>query len=346
MESWHATSLEAKALRGELNYQMNDMSQAQESFDESLDASVQGLVEGAEGEVVAFDLYRTAELALRRGDRAKARRSLEILVGRFPSSDWARKASSALARLDELERAPTASRRKAGSDEIPAAGRDPFGDPGKPPRRARRRALAACGRFLAKFDDHASAPEILLLPRRAPAQGGRESRLRREPALRGPRRRRGRRSRLSSGRSRNQKESSVERLIPKPAAARQLGPCAASSGAAWPPTRPATPPPRARAYRFVLQVPGQFPAKAYAHAALGRAEQGRTAREGPGAFRGRFRAGQGRRAGNLDGYLAGSGHGRQTPATPPARWPPTPISSGPRPPIPCGTRPCSTSAWP
>ncbi len=313
MESWHATSLEAKALRGELNYQMNDMSQAQESFDESLDASVR--YDGAEGEVVAFDLYRTAELALRRGDRAKARRSLEILVGRFPSSDWARKASSALSRLDELERAPTASRRKAGSDEslrpvvILSAIQESL--------RAGRdgEALAACGRFLAKFDDHASAPEILLLQGALRLKAGEKAAS--AESLRSAARAGGavgeKAAYLLAAVETQKENPSVERLIPEAGrgadawtlrgqlwrglAAHKAGDAASA----------------ARAYRFVLQVPGDSPAKAYAHAALGRAEHkaGRPAKALE-HFEAASEQAKAAGLGNLDGYLAlALAHGRQ-----------------------------------
>jgi tetratricopeptide (TPR) repeat protein len=41
------------------------------------------------GEAAALDLYRSAELALRRGDYADARRELQFLVQRYPQSGWA-----------------------------------------------------------------------------------------------------------------------------------------------------------------------------------------------------------------------------------------------------------------
>ncbi len=44
---------------------------------------------GRGGDVAALDLYRSAEIALRAGEYAEARRLLQILVQRYPSSEWA-----------------------------------------------------------------------------------------------------------------------------------------------------------------------------------------------------------------------------------------------------------------
>lgn len=315
MESWHATSLEAKALRGELNYQMNDMGSAKENFDQSLDASVR--YDGAEGEVVAFDLYRTAELALRRGDRARARQSLEILVGRFSGSDWARKASGALARLDEAERGPSRPRKSGRPDESlrPVVLLSSIQESLRGGRDAE--ALKLCGRFLDRFERHDSASEIRLLEaalRLRAGDRGAASDLKALAGKGGPVSEKAAYL-LAAVESQKADASAVEGMIPEPKPGRSVGEWTLR-GQVWRGLsffKAGDLAASARAYRHVLQVPGDSPAKAYALAALGRAQH-RAGRPAKALELWREASVQAKAAGlsNLDGYLSlATAHGLQ-----------------------------------
>lgn len=95
---FHSFSMEANAVMGEMKYQYGDPS-AIDTFRDSLDSSVK-LVAPQEG-LVAFDLYRIGQLAIRRGENSVARHHLDILISRFPDSEWAEKARVLILELPE-----------------------------------------------------------------------------------------------------------------------------------------------------------------------------------------------------------------------------------------------------
>lgn len=156
----YATSrMEAQAVLGELRYQHGDLSGADATFHDSLDSSTGQNTPQAH--VVAHDLYRTAELAIRRGDLGKGKRNLEILVSRYPETDWAEKAERLLAALERGER--------GAEDEASVS---PLGE-ATPEGRLRRLqaalragsyedALGWCDDFLERHPDHKSSDEVRL----------------------------------------------------------------------------------------------------------------------------------------------------------------------------------------
>ena len=85
-DGYDALSSEGQAVLGELKMQHGDEAGARQTYRKSIDADVKN---GRGGEVAALDLYRSAEIALRSGDYAEARRLLQILVQRYPQTDWA-----------------------------------------------------------------------------------------------------------------------------------------------------------------------------------------------------------------------------------------------------------------
>ncbi|MEK7381755.1 MAG: tetratricopeptide repeat protein [Elusimicrobiota bacterium] len=96
-EGWQSESMEATSLLGELKYQQGDLAGAGAVFRESLKSSRH--VYDPRAQVMGLDLYRTAELAVRRQEFAAARRHLEILVNRYPGSEWADKGKRLLDQL-------------------------------------------------------------------------------------------------------------------------------------------------------------------------------------------------------------------------------------------------------
>lgn len=115
-ENWHATSMEGSALLGEIRYQSGDFKDASETFRDSLNSSVK--VADPYKPLMGLDLYRSAELAITRGDIASARRHLEILTGRYPDSEFADKGRRLLATLAKKGDAPLKL-----SDELEPAAR-------------------------------------------------------------------------------------------------------------------------------------------------------------------------------------------------------------------------------
>ncbi|MFI5349695.1 MAG: tetratricopeptide repeat protein [Elusimicrobiota bacterium] len=85
-DGYDALSSEGRAVLGELKVQQGDDAGAASTYRKSIDADVKS---GRGGDVAALDLYRSAEIALRAGEYAKARGLLQILVQRYPKSDWA-----------------------------------------------------------------------------------------------------------------------------------------------------------------------------------------------------------------------------------------------------------------
>lgn len=85
-DGYDALSSEGHAVLGQLKVQEGDDAGAASSYRKSIDADVKS---GRGGDTAALDLYRSAEIALRAGEYAEARRLLQILVQRYPRSGWA-----------------------------------------------------------------------------------------------------------------------------------------------------------------------------------------------------------------------------------------------------------------
>ncbi len=100
-ETWNSITLEGAAFLGELKYQAGDYSEAGRTFKDSLNSSVH--MRAPDSPVMGLDLYRLAQLAASQGRRDQARHHLEILIHRYPDSDFAEKARSLLAFLDGEE---------------------------------------------------------------------------------------------------------------------------------------------------------------------------------------------------------------------------------------------------
>lgn len=99
-------NMEAQAVMGELQLQAGDARGAQKTFQRTLDLGTK--VRGPKAEVAAQSHYRSAELALAKGEYSDARRNLEILIQRYPETEWAGKAKNLLAALPDNNVAPAA----------------------------------------------------------------------------------------------------------------------------------------------------------------------------------------------------------------------------------------------
>ena len=93
-ESWRSTTLEAVSVLGEAYYEKKDFSEAKQQFHNSLESSTR-LGQPRPG-LVAMDLYRAAELEVREGDYPAAKRHLDILLSRYPDTQWAQRAEQLL----------------------------------------------------------------------------------------------------------------------------------------------------------------------------------------------------------------------------------------------------------
>ncbi|HAM34461.1 MAG TPA: hypothetical protein DEB40_13800 [Elusimicrobia bacterium] len=96
-ETWSSTTMEASAILGEMKFQEGDLPGADRPFRNSLDASIR--LDDPRAQIVGLDLFRTAQIAIRKKDTVTARRNLEILASRYPDSAWARAASGLLRTL-------------------------------------------------------------------------------------------------------------------------------------------------------------------------------------------------------------------------------------------------------
>ncbi|MBI5208508.1 MAG: tetratricopeptide repeat protein [Elusimicrobia bacterium] len=102
LDSWNSTKMEGAAILGELKVQSGDYSGARMNFGKSLTTSVE--VHDPLSPVVALDLLRSAQLAASRGEVNEARGHLEILISRYPDSDYAFKGQQLLALIDRGEK--------------------------------------------------------------------------------------------------------------------------------------------------------------------------------------------------------------------------------------------------
>ncbi len=158
-ETWSSMSMEAKAVMGELRYQDGDLAGAGDRFKDSLNSSRQ--LTSPQDRVVVLDLYRTAEIAGRKGDFATARERLELLLSRYPDSEFERRGRDLLERLPRHE-----DEAGAAAKPVMTADRAEFALAKIQSAVLGRRdgeALERCRRFLAEHPERAEADEIRLL---------------------------------------------------------------------------------------------------------------------------------------------------------------------------------------
>ncbi len=98
-DGWNSMNMEAQAVMGELQLQLGHVGAAQKTFQKSLDLGTK--VRGPRAEVAAQSHYRSAEISLAKGEYGDARRNLEILVQRYPETEWAVKGRNLLAALPD-----------------------------------------------------------------------------------------------------------------------------------------------------------------------------------------------------------------------------------------------------
>ena len=98
-EGYNSMTMEAQAVMGELQLQAGDARGAQQTFQRSLDLGTK--VRGPKAEVAAQSHYRSAEIALSKGEYSDARRNLEILIQRYPETEWAAKGKNLLAAMPD-----------------------------------------------------------------------------------------------------------------------------------------------------------------------------------------------------------------------------------------------------
>jgi len=98
-DGWNSMNMEAQAVMGELQLQGGDVGGAQRTFQKSLDLGTK--VRGPRADVAAQSHYRSAEIALAKGEYADARRNLEILIQRYPETEWADKGRNLLAAMPD-----------------------------------------------------------------------------------------------------------------------------------------------------------------------------------------------------------------------------------------------------
>ncbi len=105
-DGWNAMNMEAQAVMGELQLQSGDPRGAQKTFQRTLDIGTK--VKGPRAEVAAQSHFRSAEIALAKGEFSEARRNLEILIQRYPDTEWAEKGRRLLPSVPggELRAAP------------------------------------------------------------------------------------------------------------------------------------------------------------------------------------------------------------------------------------------------
>ncbi|MDP3542929.1 MAG: tetratricopeptide repeat protein [Elusimicrobiota bacterium] len=114
-DGWSSMNMEAQAVMGELQLQSGDLGGARKTFQKSLDLGTK--VRGPRADVAAQSHYRTAEISLAKGEYGEARRNLEILIQRYPETEWADKGRNLLTALPD-DGGPAAS--QADEPYVPA----------------------------------------------------------------------------------------------------------------------------------------------------------------------------------------------------------------------------------
>ncbi|MFA6318586.1 MAG: tetratricopeptide repeat protein, partial [Elusimicrobiota bacterium] len=162
LDGWDSMKMEGSAILGELKLQSGDHAGAAETFGESLETSVN--MRDPSSPVMALDLYRSALLTASKGRVEEARGHLEILIHRYPDSEFAVKGRQLMALIDRGDRI-----RVEGEEAVslePMTSR-----PGSRLGRIRdsllrsdwRDALAGARSFAASDPDHELAGEARLL---------------------------------------------------------------------------------------------------------------------------------------------------------------------------------------
>ncbi len=98
-EGWNSMNMEAQAVMGELQLAHGDLGAAERSYQRTLDLGMKA--KGARGDIAAQSHYRSAEIALAKGQYSESRRQLEILIQRYPDTEWAAKARNLLTALPD-----------------------------------------------------------------------------------------------------------------------------------------------------------------------------------------------------------------------------------------------------
>lgn len=161
-ENWHATSMEASAVLGEIKLQQSDVSGARDTFRDSLNSSTR--VYDPRSPIMGLNLYRSAELALIKGEIATARHHLDILIHRFPDSEWSAKGRGL---LDAI----SASGKYADGADTPL---EPVSDSAHPEARLGliqaavksgrlETALGLCEGFVRAYPEHPLKAEVVVL---------------------------------------------------------------------------------------------------------------------------------------------------------------------------------------
>lgn len=86
-DGYQALDMEARAVMGELKLQSGDVSGARRDYGRSLELGKR--VDTPKDDVAALNHYRSAEIALQRGEYSEAKRHLDLLLTRYPRTDWA-----------------------------------------------------------------------------------------------------------------------------------------------------------------------------------------------------------------------------------------------------------------
>lgn len=107
-DGWSELKMEAQAVLGELKLSHGDLRGARGDYARSLEEGAR--VRGPKSEVAAQGHYRSAELALGEGEYGEARRHLELLIQRYPETDWSERARRLLGALPKDD-APAAAPR-------------------------------------------------------------------------------------------------------------------------------------------------------------------------------------------------------------------------------------------
>lgn len=163
-DGYQSLDMEARAIMGELKLQHGDAEGAQRDYARSLELGKR--VDTPKDDVAALNLYRSAEIAIQRGEFSEAKRFLDILVTRYARTDWGERGQALLATIPgEGLRKP----QEAEADEpyVPAM-------PSSTPEEAlgRLRAAVDAGRvedalaegydFRRRYPDHPARHEVEL----------------------------------------------------------------------------------------------------------------------------------------------------------------------------------------
>ncbi|MBI4375658.1 MAG: tetratricopeptide repeat protein [Elusimicrobia bacterium] len=162
LENWHQLNMEATAFLAETAYQLGDYAGAQANYRSSLNWSTK--MTAPRDHLMELDLYRMAQLAARKGDFTGARHHIDILVGRYPDSEWSDRARQLMQTFPEEYQLPYSDPEP----EIPVVvGRRPESALARIQDALRQNspadALEACRQFLEMHPNHRSASELKLL---------------------------------------------------------------------------------------------------------------------------------------------------------------------------------------